>query len=94
MTRGRLRGYRGKELNAMPNRPRRHRLRAWLLVAVIGGLVAAGCGGVEPPPSPDSEQYKEAKKRGNEARAKEYGRRSIDEKKATVNPEEPSEKKG
>jgi hypothetical protein len=78
----------------MPNCLPRPRLRAWLLVAAIGGLVAAGCGGVEPTPSPDSEQYKEAKKRGNEVRAKEYGRRSIDEKKATVNLPDSKNKKG
>jgi hypothetical protein len=70
----------------MPNRLRRNRLRAWLLAGVIGGVLSTGCGGEEPPPSPDSEQYKAAKQRGNEARAKEYGRKSIDDKKATVNP--------
>jgi hypothetical protein len=70
----------------MPKCLRRISLRAWLLTGVIGGLLSTGCGGVEsPPPSPTSEQYKEAKKRGDAARAKEYGRRSIDEKKATVN---------
>jgi hypothetical protein len=52
---------------------------------VISGLSSTGCGGGEAPPSPASEQYKEAKRRGDEARAKEYGRKSIDEKKATVN---------
>jgi hypothetical protein len=69
----------------MPNRLRPNRPRAWLLAGVTGGLIASGCCGEAPPPSPDSEQYKEAKKRGDEARAKEYGRRSIDDKKATVN---------
>jgi hypothetical protein len=69
----------------MPHCLRRNRLRAWLLAGVIGGVLSTGCS-VEEPPSPSSEQYKEAKKRGDEARAKEYGRKSIDDKKATVNP--------
>jgi len=68
----------------MPNRLRRTPLRGWLLAGVIGGVLSTGCR-VEEPPSPDSEQYKEAKKRANEVRAKEYGRKSIDDKKATVN---------
>ena len=73
---------------------RKTRRSAWLLFAIVGGLLAAGCGGDQPPPSPDSDQYKEAKKRANEVRAKEYGRRSIDEKKATVNLPESKNKKG
>lgn len=76
----------------MPNRLRRDHLRAGILAGVIGGVLSAGCGVEEPPASPDSEQYKAAKKRGNEARAKEYGRRSIDEKKATVNLPEPKKR--
>ena len=75
----------------MPNRPRRNRLRNWLLAGVIGGLLSTGCGGGETP-APDSEQYKEAKKRGDAARAKEYGRRSIDDKTATVNLPEPKKR--
>jgi len=76
----------------MPNCLQRNCPRAWLLAAAIGGVLAAGCGREEPPPSPDSEQYKEAKKRANDVRAKEYGRRSIDEKKATVNLPEPKKR--
>jgi hypothetical protein len=57
-----------------------------LLTGATGGLISAGCGGGEPPPSPTSEQYKEAKRRGDEARAKEYGRRSIHDPKAAGNP--------
>jgi hypothetical protein len=68
----------------MSNCLRRNHLRAWLLAGAIGGVSSTGCS-VEEPPSPNSEQYKEAKKRGDEARAKEYGRKSIDDKKATVN---------
>jgi hypothetical protein len=45
-----------------------------------------GCGEAEPPPSPTSEQYKEAKRRGDEARAKEYGRKSVYDKKANLPP--------
>lgn len=71
---------------------RRIGLSLWLLGGIVGGLASAGCNGTEPPPSPSSEQYKEAKKRGDAARAKEYGRRSIDDKKATVNV--PEAKKG
>jgi hypothetical protein len=69
----------------MPNCLRRISLCALLLTAAIGGLISIGCGGEDAPPSPSSDQYKEAKKRGDEARAKEYGRRSIDDRKATVN---------
>ena len=78
----------------MPNCIRKTPRIAWILFAIIGGMLAAGCGGEQPPPSPDSDQYKEAKKRANEVRAKEYGRRSIDEKKATVNLPEARNKKG
>ena len=70
----------------MANGLRRIGLCAWLLIGVIGGLISTGCGGSEPPPSPTSEQYKEAKKRGDEARAKEYGRRSINDPKAAGAP--------
>jgi hypothetical protein len=66
----------------MPNCLGRINLCAMLLTGALGGLISTGCGGEEPPLSPTSEQYKEAKKRGNEARAKEYGRRSIDDPKA------------
>jgi hypothetical protein len=65
----------------MANRLRWIGVIAWLLTGASGGLISAGCGG-EPAPSPTSEQYKEAKKRGDEARAKEYGRRSINDPKA------------
>jgi hypothetical protein len=61
-----------------------------VLTGTIAGFFASGCGGEAPPPSPDSEQYKEAKARGNEARAKEYGRRSIDDPKAA--PSQPGTK--
>jgi hypothetical protein len=57
-------------------------VRTLFLTGTIGGLISAGCGGGEPPPSPTSEQYKEAKLRADEARAKEYGRRSINDPKA------------
>jgi hypothetical protein len=53
-----------------------------LLTGAVGALSSAGCGGGEPPPSPTSEQYKDAKKRADDARAKEYGRRSINDPKA------------
>jgi hypothetical protein len=69
----------------MPNCLRRISLCAWLLAGSLGGLISTGCGGGEPPPSPTSDQYKEAKLRANEARAKEYGRRSLSDPKATVN---------
>jgi hypothetical protein len=75
--------------DAMPKCPRRNSLRARLLAGAIGCLVLTGCSDRPPPASPESEQYKEAKKRGDAARAKEYGRRSIDEKKATLNQPEP-----
>ena len=69
----------------MPDCLRRICLCAMLLTGVIGGVMATGCGGGEEPlPSPDSEQYKEAKKRGDEVRAKEYGRTSVHDKKATA----------
>jgi hypothetical protein len=46
-------------------------------------LTLDGCGGGDVPQvSPTSEQYKEAKKRGNDVRAKEYGRKSLDEPKS------------
>ena len=55
-------------------------LRMTLVVlASTGRLLHAslGCGGDDAPQvSPDSEQYKEAKKRGDAVRAKEYGRKS------------------
>jgi hypothetical protein len=42
--------------------------------------MAQGCGGDQVPQiSPDSEQYKEAKKRGDAVRAKEYGRKSAED---------------
>jgi hypothetical protein len=66
----------------MANRLRWIGVCTLLLTGAVGGLVSTGCGGGEPPPSPTSEQYKEAKKRGDEARAKEYGRRSINDPKA------------
>jgi hypothetical protein len=45
-------------------------------------LTLLGCGGDNVPQiSPSSEQYKEAKKRGDAVRAKEYGRKSLDEPK-------------
>jgi hypothetical protein len=68
---------------------RRISLCALLLTGTIGGLVSTGCSKAEPPPSPTSEQYKEAKRRGDEARAKEYHRRSVYDKKATVTPPAP-----
>ena len=71
----------------MPNCLRRISLCAMLLsAAMVSGLISTGCGEAEPPPSPTSEQYKEAKKRHDAERAKEYGRRSIDDKKATLTP--------
>jgi hypothetical protein len=61
-----------------------------LLAGASGGLIGTGCGGgPEPLPAPDSEQYKEAKRRGDEARAKEYHRSSVYDKKATVTPPAP-----
>jgi len=77
----------------MRNCLRRFSLCAIFLTGAIGCLIATGCGGEEAPPSPTSEQYKEAKKRGNEARAKEYGRRSIDEPKATQSQPAPKRKR-
>jgi len=48
--------------------------------SIVCFLVVLGCGGDGAPQiSPDSEQYKEAKKRGDAVRAKEYGRKSADE---------------
>jgi hypothetical protein len=77
----------------MPDCVRQIRLSAILLTGVIG-VMATGCGGgQEPLPSPNSEQYKEAKRRGDEARAKEYGRRSVYDKKATLNQPEPEGKR-
>jgi hypothetical protein len=78
----------------MPNRLGRFSLCAIFLTGAIGCLLATGCGGgEEAPPSPTSEQYKEAKRLGNEARAKEYGRRSIDDPKATQSPPPPQGKR-
>ena len=71
----------------MPKCLRRISLCAVLLSgAIAGGFVYTGCGGAEPLPSPTSEQYKEAKRRGDEARAKEYGRKSVYDKKANLPP--------
>lgn len=62
----------------------------WLRTTIVvlasagGFLLAQGCGGDGPPQiSPDSEQYKEAKKLGDAVRAKEYGRKSSDDIKGT-----------
>ena len=68
----------------MPKCLRRVGLCAWLPIGAIACLISTGCGGGEPP-SPTSEQYKEAQRRHEAVRAKEYGRRSINEPKATVN---------
>jgi hypothetical protein len=60
-------------------------LRTTLVVLASAGsfLTFLGCGGDNVPQvSPTSEQYKEAKKRGDEVRAKEYGRKSLDAPKA------------
>jgi hypothetical protein len=60
-------------------------LRTSLVVLASAGcfLMVLGCGGDEVPQvSPNSEQYKEAKKRGDTVRAKEYGRKSLEEPKA------------
>jgi hypothetical protein len=73
----------------MPNCLRRISPRAVLLTGVIGGFLATGCGSEPPPPSPTSEQYKEAQRRGFEARAKEYGRRSIEDTKGIPNQPRP-----
>ena len=58
----------------------------WLRTTVVvlasagGFLMVHGCGGDQVPQiSPDSEQYKEAKKRGDAVRAKEYGRKSAED---------------
>jgi hypothetical protein len=59
-------------------------LRTTLVVLASAGsfLTLLGCGGDNVPQvSPSSEQYKEAKKRGDAVRAKEYGRKSLDEPK-------------
>jgi len=54
-----------------------------VLASAVSFLTPLGCGGDNVPQvSPTSEQYKEAKKRGDEVRAKEYGRKSLDEPKA------------
>jgi len=55
-----------------------------MTVAVLASagcfLIVLGCGGdAAPQVSPDSEQYKEAKKRGDAVRAKEYGRKSAED---------------
>jgi hypothetical protein len=73
----------------MPNCLRQISLRPLLLTGVALGLFATGCGSEEPLPSPASDQYKEAKRRGDEARAKEYGRKSVYDKKATLTPPAP-----
>jgi hypothetical protein len=62
-------------------------LRTTLVVLASAGcfLMVLGCGGNDVSQvSPDSDQYKEAKKRGDAARAKEYGRKSLDDSKSTV----------
>jgi len=53
-----------------------------VLASALSFLTVLGCGSNNVPQvSPDSEQYKEAKKRGDAVRAKEYGRKSLDEPK-------------
>jgi len=56
--------------------------RTGLVVLASAGcfLMVLGCGGGDTQQiSPNSEQYKEAKKRGDAVRAKEHGRKSLDE---------------
>jgi len=59
----------------------------WALPAVSAAsflcALAVGCGD-PPPPKIDPAAYKAAKQRNDEFRAKEYGRRSITDKKATI----------
>jgi len=62
-------------------------LRTTLVVLASTGcfLMVLGCGGDDVPQiSPTSEQYKEAKSRGDAVRAKEYGRKSLDDPKKAV----------
>ena len=56
------------------------RMTIVVLASTVCFLIVLGCGGDGAPQiSPDSEQYKEAKKLGDTVRAKEYGRKSAED---------------